>query len=163
MRSVAVRPAPWMQQDIQLPYVWSDTDDSCAANWMQQQGVIVPTSIAGEAIEVVVRRPEVPHPVREYLKSLSWDGKARLWSWLTTYLGADPSPYASAVGTAWMISAVRSDLRPWGQSGQLSNPRGATGHQEGLRRFGYLPNPGLRTRLLIWARRMRRYRPRAFG
>ncbi|GEM_PF-865054 len=105
IRSVAARPAPWMASDIELPHLWSDTDDSLAAAWMQRQGVTVPTSIAGEAIEVVARERNF-HPVREYLKGLTWDGQPRLWSWLTTYLGVDPSPYASAVGTSWMVSAV---------------------------------------------------------
>lgn len=105
MRTVAVRPTPWMDAKTEFPHTWADTDDSRSAAWLQRQGVTVPTSIAGEAVEVVARDRKF-HPVRDYLNGLTWDGKARLWSWLTTYLGVDPSPYASAVGSGWMISAV---------------------------------------------------------
>lgn len=52
------------------------------------------------------------HPVRDYLRSLVWDGKQRLPSWLATYFGAKPSVYLTQVGTAWMISAVARALRP---------------------------------------------------
>jgi predicted P-loop ATPase len=75
------------------------------------------------------------HPVREYLDALVWDGKYRLTDWLaTTYLGAVPAlinddltgedrirdqkrfdaqvAYLEAVGSRWMIGAVRRIYQP---------------------------------------------------
>lgn len=52
------------------------------------------------------------HPVRDYLDSLSWDGKPRLNDWLVTYGGVEPSKYASAVGAIVLIAAVRRVFVP---------------------------------------------------
>lgn len=52
------------------------------------------------------------HPVREYLDSLSWDGKPRLDRWLPTYGMADDSEYARAVGALVLIAAVRRIMEP---------------------------------------------------
>jgi hypothetical protein len=52
------------------------------------------------------------HPVQDYLNSLTWDGKPRVEKWLHSYMGTDHSPYNSAVGKWWLISAVARALRP---------------------------------------------------
>jgi predicted P-loop ATPase len=52
------------------------------------------------------------HPVRDYLDGVKWDGVARVDRWLTTYLGAEASEYTSAVGQAWLISAVARVREP---------------------------------------------------
>jgi predicted P-loop ATPase len=73
--------------------------------WLHQQGIFVSVETTGQAIEAVAPDRSF-HPVRKYLRDLQWDGKARLQSWLADFLGVDPSPYAAAVGSRWMISAV---------------------------------------------------------
>ena len=47
------------------------------------------------------------HPVREYLDGLKWDRKKRLKTLLPHYLNAEDTPLNQAIGTAWMIAAVR--------------------------------------------------------
>jgi len=49
------------------------------------------------------------HPVREYLDNLTWDGEPRIDRWLTTYGGAEDTPYTRAVGLHWFTAAVRRD------------------------------------------------------
>ena len=104
--TVARKPPPWAGR----PKTWEDTpwadrDDALVANWLQHQEIMVPMSIAGQAVEVVAR-DRVFHPVREYLDQLTWDGTPRLETWLGHYLGADDTPYHRAVGSRWLISAV---------------------------------------------------------
>jgi len=111
LRTVALRAPPWMSADVQAPFPWTTSDDILATNWFQHQGICVPQHVAGPAVEVVAKDRRI-HPVREYLQSLTWDGTSRLRSWLTTYLGVEPSLYAAAVGTRWMISAVARILSP---------------------------------------------------
>jgi Virulence-associated protein E/RepB DNA-primase from phage plasmid len=52
------------------------------------------------------------HPVRNYLSTLKWDGKPRLRTWLSTYLGAQPSAYAEGVGTMFMVAMVARIFEP---------------------------------------------------
>jgi putative DNA primase/helicase len=52
------------------------------------------------------------HPVQDYLSGLTWDGNSRVGNWLSTYLGADDTPYNAAVGKWWLISAVARAMRP---------------------------------------------------
>lgn len=105
--TVARRAPPWAtdRKEEWTDTTWSDRDDYLVAEWLQHQGITVPASIAGQAVETVARDREF-HPVREYLDGLEWDGTTRLDRWLTTYLGAADSVYVRAVGARWLISAV---------------------------------------------------------
>jgi hypothetical protein len=52
------------------------------------------------------------HPVRVYLNKLSWDGVARLETWLSRYLGAEPSRYAQAIGPMFFVALVARVFDP---------------------------------------------------
>jgi len=70
------------------------------------------------------------HPcdeVREYLDGLQWDGHRRVDAWLTTYFGADQTPYTEAIGRAWLISAVARALDPGCQVDHMLILEGAQG------------------------------------
>jgi len=109
--TVLRKPAPWMKPGANLQEEWTQNHDVLATEWLHHQGIFVSVDVTGQAIEAVAR--ECPfHPVRTYLKDLTWDGTSRLESWLSEYLGVDPSPYAAAVGSRWMISAVARVFEP---------------------------------------------------
>ena len=104
--TIARQPPPWAYGARDWEDTpWSDRDDYLTAEWMQHQGILVPASIAGQAVEVVAR-DRTFHPVREYLDALQWDERSRLDRWLIDYLGVADSSYARAVGARWLISAV---------------------------------------------------------
>jgi predicted P-loop ATPase len=107
--TVALKPAPWPR--AKAGESWTDHEDRLTADWLQHAGVIVPVEIAGQAVQVVAKDHRF-HPVREYLNSLTWDGKPRIGRWLTDYLAVEQSDYASAVGARWLISAVARVFRP---------------------------------------------------
>jgi predicted P-loop ATPase len=111
LNTVILRPAPWMSAGRTFPFAWSGTEDILTADWLQHQGICVPSHVAGQAVEAVAKAHRI-HPVREYLESLTWDGTPRLATWLSTYLGVEPSPYTSAVGSRWMISAAARIFAP---------------------------------------------------
>lgn len=52
------------------------------------------------------------HPVREYLDGLTWDGVHRVDAWLSTYLGADATPYTREVGRCVLTGAVARVRQP---------------------------------------------------
>jgi predicted P-loop ATPase len=52
------------------------------------------------------------HPVRDYLGALQWDGQPRVNDWLTSKLGAEPTPYIQAVGKMFLIAMVARIFEP---------------------------------------------------
>jgi len=92
---------------------WGDADDTRAATWLGSCDwrLKVGPSMVAEAVKVVAQRNAF-HPVREYLDALQHDGKSRISSWLTGYLGAPATTYSAAVGAWWLISAVARIYRP---------------------------------------------------
>jgi Virulence-associated protein E/Bifunctional DNA primase/polymerase, N-terminal/Primase C terminal 2 (PriCT-2) len=51
-------------------------------------------------------------PVLDYLDTLTWDGTPRLGKWLSTYLGAEHTPFNSHAGSLVLIAAVRRAREP---------------------------------------------------
>ena len=52
------------------------------------------------------------HPVRDWLESLIHDGKPRIDSWLTDYLGVEGTAYTHGVGRAFLVAMVARVMRP---------------------------------------------------
>jgi len=106
--TVVLKPTPW---GIVPKGEWTDYEDRLAADWLQRQGILVSVEVAGQAVQTAARdRPF--HPVRAYLRGLSWDGVERVDRWLTAYVGAAETDYSRAVGSRWLISAVARIFRP---------------------------------------------------
>ena len=106
---------------------WTDTDDIALAEWLQLRGLNAkPTTCAAAVQHFAATRPI--HPLRDHLDGLCWDGQARLEHWLIAYLGVADSPYARAVGRAWMVQAVARVYRPGCKADHaliLEGPQGA--------------------------------------
>jgi predicted P-loop ATPase len=106
---------------------WTDTDDIALAEWLQLRGLNVkPTTCAAAVQYFAATRPI--HPLRDHLDHPRWDGQARLDQWLIAYLGVADSPYARAVGRAWMVQAVARVYRPGCKADHaliLEGPQGA--------------------------------------
>jgi predicted P-loop ATPase len=67
------------------------------------------------------------HPVRNYLRSLRWDGIERINNWLTKYLNVDRTDYSDAIGRMFMIAMVARIFRPGCQADYmliLEGPQG---------------------------------------
>jgi hypothetical protein len=110
MLPVKLKPAPWENRQGVTP--WTDHDDTKLAEWFERHGLFIDSSKrAGEAAQAVARENSF-HPVRDYLNSLTWDGTARLDSWLPTYLGTPKNDYTSAAGRCWLISGAARIYRP---------------------------------------------------
>ncbi len=109
--SVLQKPAPWTKTGVEMPSDWTPNDDILTTEWLHHQGIFVSVDVTGQAVEAVAREKPF-HPVKAYLKELTWDGTPRLQTWLSEYLGVDQSPYAAAVGSRWLISAVARVFEP---------------------------------------------------
>jgi predicted P-loop ATPase len=96
------------------PVRLTDTHLLKICDWLcNEHDANVSMNIAKEGV-VLVCLENAFNPVVEYLRGARdhWDGKPRLDGMLATYFCVPESPYASAVGKKWMISAVARALRP---------------------------------------------------
>jgi putative DNA primase/helicase len=108
-RLVFGKPAPW--RDAKPGDHWENQDDTWLAKWLEDRDILTAAKLPS-AIEAVAREHPV-HPVREYLKALRHDGRPRLDTWLTKYLGAAAAePYLRAVGRKFLVSAVARIFEP---------------------------------------------------
>ncbi|WP_437767158.1 VapE domain-containing protein [Sorangium sp. So ce281] len=94
---------------------WSDADDTRLSGYLTRAHDIVdlPEKKVQAALTVVGMDHRF-HPVREYLRGLTWDGVPRLDSMMETYFAADPllREYHRIVSRVWMISAAARVERP---------------------------------------------------
>src|SRR3954470_4414477 len=106
MTTTAVAPPPWeVGRNDWCHRTWTPQDDLLSTDWLQHQGIRVGVQIAQQAVEAVAHDHSF-HPVEDYLGGLQWDGTPRVDDWMARYLGADQSPYVSAVGRAVLIAAA---------------------------------------------------------
>ena len=98
---------------------WAETDTTRLATWLQRHDIDIRVNRVLSVVEMVAAEREV-HPVRDYLRLLSWDETPRIDDWLATYLGvelaqesaSERARYVREVGAKWLISAVARVMRP---------------------------------------------------
>jgi hypothetical protein len=89
-----------------------DADVGAVQEWLQRNGLPrVGKDVTQQAIDLVARERAF-HPVRNYLDGLRWDGKERIKTWLSCYLGAEQSPYIAKIGRCFLIAMVARIMRP---------------------------------------------------
>ena len=108
------KPPPW--RDAQRPNIqgktWQDEDDIRLQMWVSKEYKLeVSKSVCNDAVMVVAGQ-SLYNPVLDMLSTLKWDGIQRIPGWLTTYMGAEDSPYVRAVGTRWLIQLVARQYNP---------------------------------------------------
>lgn len=108
-RLVVIDDLPWRGKD-ETPY-WTDTDDACLRNYFATKYLIKGKGIIDDALQEVTQDNKF-HPVREYLKELSWDGECRLDTLFIDYIGAEDTEYIRAVTRKWMCGAVARVMDP---------------------------------------------------
>jgi putative DNA primase/helicase len=94
---------PWDREYIYRS--WVGRDDQELMVWLQGHDISVRRDTANMAARLIGERNQW-HPVREYLDNCSWDGRARLDSWLAVYCGVKASPFSAMAGERWLVSAV---------------------------------------------------------
>jgi predicted P-loop ATPase len=127
---ITTRVPPWCLEDAHAqiaPGPWTDLDTGRLVAWLaRNEGLEMPVGEVERGLQTAADTARV-HPVREYLRGLRWDGVARIDSWLHDLLGAEAGPYASGVGSRWLISAVARVMRPGCQVDCTLILEGATG------------------------------------
>jgi predicted P-loop ATPase len=113
MERVPILMRPIVPDDLNFTqHPITDVDVTALQERLQLAGL---RNIAKETTQqgVALRAHECAfHPVRDWLDSLKWDGTPRLAFWLSTYLGAQPTPYSEAIGRMFLISMVARIYEP---------------------------------------------------
>jgi putative DNA primase/helicase len=105
-----VTPPPWHRGTF-APHQAVDGDFVRAAEWAAVEGITVSSSVAAEAMHAIAEESRY-HPVRDYLRALTWDGVARADTWLVDFLGAADTPLNRAFASKFLIAAVARVMRP---------------------------------------------------
>ena len=84
---------------------WSDMDDSGVRLFLEKHYGLTTAYKIEDAKNLVFDRNKY-HPVRDYLKSLKWDGKKRVETLFIDYLGAEDSIYTREVARIHLVAAV---------------------------------------------------------
>lgn len=112
---VTTREPPW-DEDMKPADMktgdWRDDDAPRTCMWFSRHyGIDVRPGLVNEAITIAARR-HVVHPVQDHLRSLAWDGEARIDNWLVQICGADDTDYTRAISAKFLISAVARAMKP---------------------------------------------------
>ena len=126
-RVVIRKRPPWGDETPDA--TWTDHHESLTRTWFQREDIAAQQGDVGRAVQAAARA-NVFHPVRDFFDALVWDGTTRLDTWLPTYLHADDTEYARAVGPRFLISAVARIYRARVQGRPRVGPRGPAGETE---------------------------------
>lgn len=105
-----VKPAPW--HNGKKLGAWTDSDAVNFKYWLSRVRCFnVSTQLCQEAAIIASEKFRF-HPVRDYLKTLVWDKKPRLDTWLSDFAGVENNEYTRAVGAKTIMGAVARVLYP---------------------------------------------------
>lgn len=116
---------PWWKYDPK-DTSWTDGDLAELSLYLERYYGIVNRQNIKTARTAVWNRNAF-HPIRDYLKSLEWDGKPRLDTLLVDYLGAQDNAYVRAVTRKFFVAAVARVLNPGTQFDEILTLEGPQG------------------------------------
>lgn len=96
---------PWRKLDIDTAEPMKDLDYCGVRNYIECVYGITSSHKIDDAIAIEVERNGF-HPIREYIKSLQWDGVQRIDKLLVEYFGAEDSIYTRAAMRKALCAAV---------------------------------------------------------
>lgn len=114
-------PAGWVGTAVRAPGQsvrtagrdWTDADTLALTMRLQRHlgFQAVSTSIVLEAITLAAHSDRRCAP-RDWMSGLTWDGVARLGTWMPSCLGVAVTPYSKAIGVNFFVSMVARTFKP---------------------------------------------------
>lgn len=111
VRATLMRAPPWADEGASWkPRVLTDHDYSEAVMWLEALHLTPKQTNIIPVINAVAKHHTFDR-LTEYLEGLVWDGKPRVETFASYYLGVEDTPYARTVSKRWLISAVARGLQ----------------------------------------------------
>lgn len=111
-KDVIVKPVPWKEKvDRRNGEPITDTDMRLLRNRLESRYGISNKEVLEDALAEVTYGRRF-HPVREYLRGLTWDGVERASRLFVNYMMAEDTEYVRTVTKKWLISAVARVMNP---------------------------------------------------
>lgn len=109
---VKLKDLPWHKvADKSSGDIWSDADDVKLLRYLERYNKrFTRTTVLGQVLDVA--SAHLFHPVRDYLKSLKWDGVKRLERLFVDHLGASDTEYVRTVTRKALTAAVTRVFNP---------------------------------------------------
>lgn len=104
-RLMVRRRLPWDAYGLSYPRMYSDADDANLQAYIERRYRVFNKGKCDSAVAIVAGASAY-NVVAEYLEGLTWDGKPRVGTILTDYLGAENSEYTRAVIRKTLVAAV---------------------------------------------------------
>lgn len=105
------KPLPWHRRNFSVKKC-DDNDVKQIRAWLSREKLYNTSDQDMYDAILVVAQQKAYHPVKEYLNSLEWDGKPRVNTWLSDYVGVENSAYVKAVGRKVLAAAVARIYHP---------------------------------------------------
>lgn len=103
---------PWRKIENHLEGdEWSDCDDASLRHYLENIYGISSIPKTMDSFLIVANKNQY-HPIRDYIKSLTWDKNKRLENLFIDYLGARDSDYTKAVTKKSLVGAVARVFNP---------------------------------------------------
>lgn len=125
-RPVLRKSLPWREVGVKWGNDLIDADDANFRAYMEKVYGVSNSSKVKDAMDVVIRRNTF-HPVRDYLKSIVWDGIERVDKTLVKWLGAEDTDYVRAVTRKTLVAAVKRVFEPGCKFDTMLTLQGAQG------------------------------------
>ena len=118
---------PWDRPGLDYPRAYNDDDYDCMVTRIEQ---VYQISAPGKVRSAVVARMQYNryHPIRDYIKSIKWDGKTRVDTLLQDYCGADDTIFTREAFRKHLVAAIKRIFEPgckYDRTLVLTGPQGA--------------------------------------
>jgi len=110
--SLLVSPLPGAEQSGFQPRPVGDNDVGIVQEALQLDGLArLGKDVVHQAVDLRAAERAF-HPVRDYLRALTWNREPRLATWLHSYMGAEANEYTKGIGTMFLVGMVARVMKP---------------------------------------------------
>lgn len=109
-REVALKNLPWRKVTPTTANL-IDKDDAGLRYYIEKTYGISSAGKIKDGLDIILLKNSF-HPVKDYLKSVTWDGEERVDTLLIDFLGAEDTEYTRAVTRKFLVAAVARIFTP---------------------------------------------------